>query len=76
MNTTKKHIRIPTQVHTRELDRAVAKANMKKGGLRQYCKGSFFSENWRKFADPTAYIKKHKEERAKGETEVTPVNKN
>ena len=41
--------RVPTRVHTRELDREVAKVNMKKKGLHQICKGTFFPENWRKF---------------------------
>lgn len=62
--TPKKRQRVSTQVHTRELDRAVAKANMKKGGLHKFCKGKFFSENWRDFADPVAYRKKRLAEKA------------
>ena len=76
--TPKKRQRISTQIHTRELDRAVAKANMKKGGLRKFCKGKFFSENWRDFADPVAYKKKRLAEKAaieeaKAKAEANPT---
>ena len=51
----KNNRRVPTRVHTRELDRGVARTNMKKAGLHQVAKGKFFSDNWRKYAevDPT-----------------------
>lgn len=45
--------RIATQIHTRELDRAVASNNMREKGIIQINKkksdGSFFSNNWRRF---------------------------
>ena len=49
----KNNHRVPTRVHTRELDRGVARHNMKKVGLRQVAKGknSFFSQNWEKYAN-------------------------
>ena len=52
MATNQKFHRVPTRVHTRELDRAVARANMKRAGMHQINKGkpSWFSENWRKYA--------------------------
>ena len=52
----KKVIRIPTRVHTRKLDRNVARERMKRAGLRQINKHkddfgrqypSYFAENWR-----------------------------
>ncbi len=55
MENTAKYKRVPTRVHTREIDREVARATMKKRGLKQIAKdkkrGSFFSENWREFAN-------------------------
>lgn len=44
--------RVPTRVHTRKLDRSVAHALMKKGGLvgvNDHSHGirSFFAEHWR-----------------------------
>ena len=54
MENKAKYRRVPTRVHTREIDREVARAAMKKRGLKQVAKdkknGSFFSENWREFA--------------------------
>ena len=49
----KNNRRVPTRVHTRELDRGIARLNMKKAGLHQVAKGkhSFFSENWEKYAN-------------------------
>lgn len=45
--------RVPTQVHTRKLDRMVARNNMKKKGIVHINKdgadGSFFANNWRKY---------------------------
>ena len=45
--------RVSTQVHTRSLDRMVARNNMKKRGITNINKkkvdGSFFSENWRNY---------------------------
>lgn len=44
--------RVPTQVHTRKLDRMVARRNMKKG-ITQINKvkgdASFFADNWRSY---------------------------
>ena len=50
---TDKGRRTLTQYHTRELDRGVARTNMKALGLRQVAKGknSFFSDKWRKYAE-------------------------
>lgn len=42
--------RVPTRVHTRELDRSIAKTNMKRSGLHRIGKGDFFHNNWRKYA--------------------------
>ena len=58
-----KEIRVPTQVHTRKLDRAVAHTNMKNGGSSRVNKGkkyrkvqggqrystSYFASNWRDY---------------------------
>ncbi len=45
--------RIPVQVHTRKLDRMVARKNMGKKGVTQINKikgdASFFSKNWRDY---------------------------
>lgn len=45
--------RVPTQVHTRKLDRMVARRNMKKRGIVHINKdgvnGSFFANNWREY---------------------------
>ena len=45
--------RVPTQVHTRKLDRMVARKNMEKKGVTQINKikgdASFFSKNWRDY---------------------------
>ncbi|MBC5745553.1 hypothetical protein FMM74_018785 [Lachnospiraceae bacterium MD308] len=45
--------RVSTQVHTRKLDRMVAKNNMKKRGIVHINKdgadGSFFANNWREY---------------------------
>ena len=45
--------RVPTQVHTRKLDRMVARRNMKKQGMVHINKdgvnGSFFANNWREY---------------------------
>ena len=50
MAETKKTKRVPTRVHTRELDRGIARERMHKAKLNRVGKGSFFSENWRKFS--------------------------
>lgn len=45
--------RVPAQVHTRKLDRMVARNNMKKKGVTQINKvkgdRSFFSKYWRSY---------------------------
>lgn len=45
--------RVPTQVHTRKLDRMFARKNMEKKGVTQINKikgdASFFSKNWRDY---------------------------
>ena len=45
--------RVPTQVHTRKLDRMIARKNMEKKGVTQINKingdASFFSKNWRDY---------------------------
>lgn len=47
--------RAVTQVHTRKLDRMVARRNMEKKGIRQINKdkadGSFFANNWREYVN-------------------------
>lgn len=48
--TNKKHKRVPTRVHTRELDREIARERMHKAKLSRVGKGSFFAENWKKFS--------------------------
>ena len=48
-----KQKRVPTQIHTRKLDRLVAKNQMHKAGLIRICDKrtgrSTFAEQWRKF---------------------------
>ena len=50
----KKDKRVPTQVHTRKIDRGVAKTKMKEKGVQKMNKdcvdGSFFSRFWRSYA--------------------------
>lgn len=45
--------RVPTQVHTRKLDRMVARKNMKKAEISHINKdkadGSFFANHWRDY---------------------------
>lgn len=45
--------RVPTQIHTRKLDRMVARKNMEKKGITQINKvkddASFFADNWRSY---------------------------
>lgn len=61
--------RVPTQVHTRTLDRLVAHTNMKRAGIRHVNKhdysgpafsktriGSYFSEHWRDNTEGIATI--------------------
>ena len=56
--------RVPTQVHTRWLDRFVAHTNMKRAGIKHVNKhdysgpafsktriGSYFSEHWKEFIE-------------------------
>lgn len=49
MAETKKFKRVPTRVHTRELDRGIARERMRKAKLNRVGKGSFFADNWRKY---------------------------
>lgn len=48
-----KQKRVSTQVHTRKLDRMVARNNMKKKGVvhinKEGADGSFFSNHWREY---------------------------
>ena len=48
-----KKFRKPTRIHSRELDRAVARKRMKDLGVHQPCKKvagtSFFAEHWREY---------------------------
>lgn len=49
------HIWVPERIHTRKIDRGVARVNMKKSGHVQVCKHSkghksWFSGFWRNFA--------------------------
>ena len=49
----KKSKRVSTRVHTRELDRLVARRAMKKAGVgffRKPPKGDLFAANWREYA--------------------------
>lgn len=45
--------RVPMQVHTRKLDRMVARRNMQKNGISHINKdngtGSFFANNWKDY---------------------------
>ena len=50
MTENKKFKRVPTRVHTRELDREIARERMRKAKLNRVGKGSFFAENWKKYA--------------------------
>lgn len=50
MAETKKTKRVPTRVHTRELDREIARERMRKAKLNRVGKDSFFADNWRKFS--------------------------
>lgn len=45
-----KNKRVPTRIHTRKLDRNVARNNMLKAGRRQINKNKYFAENWRAWA--------------------------
>lgn len=58
MKTVK--LRVPTRVHTRKLDRSVARARMEHDGIKQINKhkddfghvySSYFAENWRDYAE-------------------------
>lgn len=48
---TKNYKRVPTRIHTRELDREIARERMRKAKLNRVGKGSFFAENWRNFSE-------------------------
>lgn len=48
--------RVPTQVHTRELDRAVAHNNMKRAGLRKVNKGGYFKLWWHDYVSALAPV--------------------
>lgn len=41
--------RVPTQVHTRKLDRLVAHTRMKRKGLTRLHKNGYFADRWREF---------------------------
>ena len=70
-------MRVPTQVHTRELDRSVAHKNMERAGLKHVNKhdyygapfertrvGSYFSQHWRETVTvPTIDLRKKKKVR-------------
>jgi len=49
------HRRVSTRVHTREIDRGVAKVQMKRIGIRRIASkgrsrtGSFFADHWREY---------------------------
>ena len=45
----KKSRRVRTQVHTRKLDRSVARANMKKVGIPKVNRA--FAQNWKRFVE-------------------------
>lgn len=49
-----KQKRKPTRVHTRKLDRGVARHNLEKqGNLHNAIKSKHFALNWRKYTDAT-----------------------
>lgn len=50
MENKSKIKRVPTRVHTRELDRGVAKENMKRKGIHRIGKDNFFANNWREYS--------------------------
>ncbi len=46
--------RVPTRVHTRKLDRGIARLQMKNVGMRQVAKhgngtSSYFADHWREY---------------------------
>ena len=52
-------IRVPTQVHTRELDRAVAHNNMKRAGWRKVNKYGYFKLWWKDYINiPTLDLRR------------------
>lgn len=54
-------IRVPTQVHTRKLDRLVSHKNMKRAGLRRVNKyePSYFAKHWKDTVDvPTIDLRR------------------
>ena len=47
-----KQKRVSTRVHTRKIDRGVARYNLEKqGNLHNAIKSKHFASNWRKYAD-------------------------
>ena len=53
--------RVPTQIHTRELDRLVAHRNMKRAGLRKVNKNGYFKLQWKEYINiPTVDLRKNK----------------
>ena len=55
MGRKKRTVQVIPRIHTRKLDRSVAKARMKQEGTTQICKhkkgqSSYFAENWRGYA--------------------------
>ena len=47
----RKRKRVSVQIHTRKLDRCVAKKRMKQAGMRKINKHGFFANNWRMVAE-------------------------
>lgn len=41
----------PVRIHTRKLDRGVARARMKQSGHKRVTKNGWFAANWRAFAE-------------------------
>lgn len=38
--------RVPTRVHTRELDRGIARTQMKRIGMKRFCKHDYYGRPW------------------------------
>ena len=70
-----KTTRTPERIHTRELDRYIARHNMNVLGLRQVAKGkhSFFSDNWEKYSEVDLGKERRKSRRRITPTSPTPA---
>lgn len=51
MKEKKEIIFHPVRIHTRKIDRGVARARMKESGRKRVTRNGYFSANWRAFAE-------------------------